>query len=203
MNEQDFYNQEPSLIKTPEPYTGKAPESTYETLRTIVLVLLAAFLIRSFIVQPFVVQGQSMEPTFHGQEYLIVNKIGYRLNEPKRGEIIVFRSPVDLSQNYIKRVVGLPGEKVTIKDTQVFVNEKLLREDYTLAEQTLSGAVGKFSTEIQLGSQEYFVLGDNRDHSSDSRRWGTLPKQNIIGKAVLKIFPPTNFGLITRPNYSS
>lgn len=182
------------------PYTGRAPESAYETLRTIVLVLLAAIAIRAFVAQPFVVQGRSMEPSFHSQDYLIVDKLRYRIDEVKRGDVIVFKAPEDTTQNYIKRVVGLPGETVKVENESIFIDGQQLEEPY-LDDSLVSRSTGSFLLETTLGEHEYFVLGDNRDHSSDSRRWGPLPDDNILGKAALNIFPFQDFGLIDSPAY--
>ena len=189
-----------------KPYAGRPSESVYETLRTIVLVLIAALLIRSFIAQPFVVEGKSMEPTLHNAEYLIVDKIEYRLHGPQRGDVIVFKAPEAPDQNYIKRVIGLPGETVTIKDSSVFVNGTLVDEHYIANPRTTTASTGDnptFFLEQKLGATDYFVMGDNRDHSSDSRRWGPLPKQNIIGKADVVLFPFNQLGLIHIPTYAS
>lgn len=185
------------LVRPKKPYMGKGPESTYETLRTVVMVLLAAFLIRSFIFQPFVVQGSSMEPTLHSSQYVVVNKFGYWVGKPERGDVIVFRSPVTPSQNYIKRVIGLPGEKITFDDNKVYVNGTLISENYINIDEPNK----KEHEEVVLKENEFFVLGDNRDHSSDSRRWGVLPKENIIGKAFLSIFPIDTLGLLETPDY--
>ncbi len=199
------------LFKKPQPadeqpYTGKPTESVYETLRTIVLVLITALLIRSFVAQPFVVEGKSMEPTLHNAEYLIVDKIEYRLHEPQRGDVIVFKAPEAPDQNYIKRIIGLPGETITIKDSQVLVNGTQVAEHY-IAASDIAGSTPTddgtpaFFLEQKLGPNEYFVMGDNRDHSSDSRRWGPLPKQNILGKAQVVLFPFSQLGWISLPPY--
>lgn len=182
-------------------YTGKPPESAYETLKTITFVIIAAIVVRTFIAQPFLVQGSSMEPNFHNADYLIVDKFRYKLGDPKRGEVIVFVSPEDSSQNYIKRVIGLPGEKVTIKDDQVFINDQKITNDFVLeppGDQT-PAIEPDFFLEQKLGDNEYFVLGDNRNHSSDSRRWGPLDKEKIIGRASLIVFPFGDFGLVDNP----
>lgn len=186
-------------------YAGRPSESVYETLRTIVLVLITALLIRSFIAQPFVVEGKSMEPTLHNAEYLIVDKIEYRLHPPQRGDVVVFKAPESPDQNYIKRVIGLPGETVTIKDNAVFVNGTLVKEEYinnpiTTPVSTTDNPA--FFLEQKLTSTEYFVMGDNRDHSSDSRRWGPLPIKNIIGRAQVVLFPFNQLGLIRVPTSS-
>ncbi len=187
-----------------KPYAGRAPESAYETLRTIVLVLITALLIRSFIAQPFIVEGKSMEPTLKNSEYLIVDKIEYRLHNPKRGDVIVFRAPEAPDQNYIKRIIGLPGETVTIKDTTVYVDGKRIEEQYvashTVPSQTSTDSP-TFFLEQKISPNEYFVMGDNRDHSSDSRRWGPLPKENILGKAQVVLFPIPNLGFLELPTY--
>ncbi|MBI2590213.1 signal peptidase I [Candidatus Berkelbacteria bacterium] len=188
----------------PSPYTGKSPESAYETLRTIVLVLLAAFLVRSFIAQPFVVQGRSMEPTFHHQDYLVVDKITYRLKNPRRGDIIVFKSPEEPTQNYIKRIIGLPGETVIVKNETITINGQTLNEPYIetiTAQDKLTRSPSTFLMEQTLNENEYFVMGDNRDHSSDSRRWGPLPEQNILGRAMVTVLPFSDFELLKTPDY--
>lgn len=187
----------------PEPYSGKSPESAYETLRFIVLALIAALAVRAFVAQPFVVQGQSMEPTLHSQAYLVVDKVSYRIGNPVRGDIIVFKAPENMTQNYIKRVIGLPGESVRIENERVFVNGAPLDEKYLSLEdqKNLASGDGSFTMERKLGTNEYFVLGDNRQHSSDSRRWGPLPRKNILGKAIITVYPFTDFGSISRPAY--
>jgi len=189
-----------SLLSPQSQYTGKPSGSTFETLRTIVIVFLLAFLVRSFIAQPFVVQGHSMEPSFHNADYLVVDKVSYRLDHPQRGDVIVFKAPEDPTQNYIKRVIGLPGETVTIKDNLVYVNGKQLTENYTLEKDTSDNPENpNFFLEQKLGDSEYFVMGDNRNHSSDSRRWGPLPQQNIIGRVLIVVFPFSDFGDIRAP----
>lgn len=185
----------------PRHYTGPGKGNAfYETLRTVVLVLLTAFIIRVFIMQPFLVQGASMEPTLTNSEYLIVEKVAYKFRQPDRGEIVVFRAPVNWTENYIKRVIALPGETIKIEDNKIFINNKVLEESYIE-----SGGVSfdnpDYSLELTLGEDEYFVIGDNRNHSSDSRSWGPLPRQNIIGRAFIAIFPLDFFGIINSPDY--
>lgn len=177
-------------------------ESIYEILRTVVVVLFFAFIIRAFIFQPFVVEGKSMEPTFHDRDYLIVNKFEYRFETPHRGEVIVFKSPTIPNTNFIKRIIGLPGELVKIDSTgAIFVNGKQLNEPYiTQANPAL--VTGQPSTiERYLNQDEYWVMGDNRNHSSDSREWGPLQKSSIIGRAWITVFPKQDFGFISQPSY--
>lgn len=185
----------------PRHYTGSGKDNAfYETLRTVVLVLLTAFIIRVFIMQPFLVQGASMEPTLANSEYLIVEKVAYKFRQPERGEIIVFRAPVNWTENYIKRVIALPGETIRIEDNKIYINSKVLEESYIDADG-VSFDNPDYSLELTLGEDEYFVIGDNRNHSSDSRSWGPLPRQNIIGRAFMAIFPLDFFGIINSPDY--
>ena len=146
-----------------------------------------------------------MEPSFHDHEYLIINEITYRFNDPARGDIVVFRYPKDPSQYFIKRIIGLPGEKVKIKDGKVFVfNDQfpegvILNEDvYLLEEETPH--LGK--TEFILEEDEYFVLGDNRDASLDSRRFGPVPERLIIGKAWVRGWPFEKITIFGAPEYN-
>ncbi len=126
-----------------------------------------------------------MEPNFDNGQYLVVNEIGYRFESPERGDVIVFKFPLDPSQFYIKRVIGLPGETVAIKDGQVLINGEYLDESVYLPEGTFTPG----EMEITLEAGEYFVLGDNRNASSDSRQWGVLPEENIIGQVWLRAWP--------------
>jgi len=174
-------------------------ESIFEILRTVLVVLLVAFAVRAFVFQPFVVEGQSMEPTFHDRDYLIVNKFDYRIGEPHRGDIIVFRSPTIPNTNFIKRIIGLPGEVVKVDSNgTVSVNDHALSEPYVNHQ-----ASGEQTPPVErfLQPDEYWVMGDNRDHSSDSRDWGPLQKSAIIGRAWVTVFPKTDFGVVRVPTY--
>ena len=139
-----------------------------------------------------------MEPNFHDGDYLIVDELSYRMWMPERGEVIVFKFPQDPSQRYIKRIVGLPGEEVTVNAGKVFVKNNegtfLLDEPYIFSETP--GTV-----EMDLKDNEYFVLGDNRRFSSDSRKWGVLPEEFIIGKTMFRLFPLNVLAKVERPNY--
>lgn len=155
------------------------------------LVLLAVLIvvpIRVFVAQPFVVEGLSMYPTFGDGDYLIIDELTYRLEDPARGDVIVFRYPNNPSIFYIKRIIGLPGETVKIVDGIVTITktdgtELTLDEKYVVAEDAT------YSGKTMVGSEQYFVLGDNRPKSSDSRVWGVLPKQDIMGKAFVRLLP--------------
>jgi signal peptidase I len=178
---------------------SRGVESTYEIVRTVFVVVVFAILIRSFIVQPFIVEGRSMEPTFHDHDYLIVSKFDYRFHPPARGDVVVFISPTIPDTNFIKRIIGLPGELVRIDDSGVFVNGAKLAEPYLTNEP--GGAIG--TIERFLNDGEYWVMGDNRNHSSDSREWGPLGERAIIGRAWVTVFPRRDFGPIAQPSYSN
>jgi signal peptidase I len=167
-----------------------------ELIETVVLALLIFLLIRG-VIQNFRIEGFSMEPNLHQGQYLIVNKAMYRwVHPPERGDIIVFQYPRAPDRDFIKRVIGLPGEKIEIRDGSVYINDVPLDEPY-LPEPTR----GNMAPTV-TGPDEYFVLGDNRDNSSDSRSWGSLPAESIIGKAWLSYWPPRWWGPIPDPNYS-
>ena len=157
----------------------------WETTKIVIISLAIIIPVRYYLIQPFFVRGASMEPTFDNGQYLVVNEIGYRLSQPERGEVIVFKYPFDKSQYYIKRIVGLPGEKVEVKDGAVFINGVELDESSYLPKATFTIGEAAFD----LKADEYFVLGDNRQASSDSRQWGVLPADNIVGQVWLRAWP--------------
>lgn len=144
-----------------------------------------------------------MEPNFHDGDYLIVDEISYRFRLPQRGEVVVFKNPVNPAQRYIKRIIGLPGERIKIEDGNVFIgdadgNMVLLDESHYLSNDIKTlGAV-----DIVINQDEYFVMGDNRYHSSDSRRWGLLPKEDIVGRVLLRLWPPSALAWFEAPDYS-
>lgn len=173
----------------------------WEILKITIMALVIVLPIRYFVFQPFFVRGQSMEPNFQNGDYLIIDELSYRFREPQRGEVIVFKYPNDTSQRYIKRVIGLPGETVEIENGKVTVvnqaGEKTLEEAKYLPDNIYTAGDIKKT----LGSDEYFVLGDNRAASSDSRRWGTLPQKDIIGRVLIRAWPPTALAKIEAPSY--
>lgn len=168
----------------------------WETAKLVLVSLVIIIPIRYFVIQPFFVLGASMEPTFENGDYLIIDEISYRFGEPQRGDVVVFKYPYDTTQYYIKRIVGLPGEVIDFKDGKIIIKNKenpdgfALEEGYILSEKETFG--GK---SVTLGNDEYFVLGDNRGASSDSRRWGPLGEQYLIGKVLIRVFPFTTFKL--------
>ncbi len=168
-----------------------------DIIETVVLALAIFVLVYLFLVQPHQVRGNSMYPTFHDGEYLLTDKLSYRLGEPGRGDVIVFQAPQNQEYDYIKRIVGLPGDRVKIKNSQVYINGEPLDESYLPGDFTTSG--GSFlgeDKEIVIPEGEYLVLGDNRSHSSDSREWGDVPVENIIGKALFRYWPLNKLGLV-------
>lgn len=173
-----------------------------EVIKVVAVVFLSAIIIRTFVFQPFVVEGSSMEKNFHNGEYLFIEKISYKLKNPRRGDVVVFRYPRDVRYNYIKRVIGLPGEKIQITNGQVAINDKILVEDYVgEGQQTLVDNKPELNYEITLESNQYFVLGDNRAHSSDSREWGPLDERFIVGRSALVLYPQSSFRAIASPTY--
>ena|SRR3989338_7523638 len=153
--------------------------------------LIAAIIIipvRTFIVQPFMVKGNSMYPTFHDKEYLIVNEFAKYVGEYHRGDVVILRYPIDPSKYFIKRVIGLPGETVTIADGIVTIESPTLASPLVLTEPYVKNPKIDNSS-LTLSAEEYFVMGDNRAESSDSRVWGPVPKDLMDGKALLRLFP--------------
>jgi signal peptidase I len=163
----------------------------WETVKIVVISLAIIIPVRYYLIQPFFVRGASMEPNFDNGQYLVIDEVSYRFNEPERGEVIVFKFPLDPSQYYIKRIIGLPGETVEIKDNQVIIYNQEFPQGMVLDESSYLAAdtVTWGNTRIKLAEGEYFVLGDNRQASSDSRQWGALPKENIIGRVWLRAWP--------------
>ncbi len=162
----------------------------WEVAEVVLIAAVTVFVVRSFLVQPFLVSGASMEPSFSDGDYLIVDEISYRFREPDRGETIVFRYPGNPSLYYIKRVIGLPGERVEIKDGGVTIYNQANPNGLRLDEKYIDSHIrtsGQIDT--TLGLNDFFVLGDNRNYSFDSRLWGVLPRQNIIGIVRMRLLP--------------
>ncbi|MDE2021595.1 MAG: signal peptidase I [Patescibacteria group bacterium] len=171
--------------------TGKGLLKDLFTLAFLIVVVVVP--IRIFVVSPFVVDGSSMHPTFENLDYLIVDELVYDLHTPTRGDVIVFRYPGNPSIFYIKRIIGLPGETVAINRGVVTITtndgKKIsLAEPYVVAEDAT------YTNSVSLGADEYFVMGDNRPNSSDSRVWGPLPRKNIIGRVDFRLLPIAKIG---------
>lgn len=180
---------------TPE---GKEKSGTkyflWEVLKFALISLIIVAPIRLFIASPFIVSGASMEPTFNTGHYLIIDQITYRFETPARGDVIVFRYPNDPSKFFIKRIIGLPGETVNIKNGAVSIVNKEFPGGILLSEPYI--AFPKYDTlSATVGDNEYFVMGDNRKDSSDSRVWGMLPGEYITGRALVQLFPLTHINV--------
>lgn len=174
------------------PDTGKGLLKDLFTLAFLIVVVVIP--IRMFVVSPFVVDGASMHPTFENLDYLIVDEALYHFSPPKRGDVIVFRYPENPSVFYIKRIIGLPGETVSINRGVVTISNAA-GDSFTLDEPYIVNEDATYTKSVWLNSGEYFVMGDNRPNSSDSRVWGVLPRENIIGRVDLRLLPVTKMGL--------
>ncbi len=173
----------------------------WEIVKITFIALIIVVPIRTFVFQPFIVKGASMEPNFHSGDYLVIDELSYFLRQPERGEVVVFHFPGNPSQRYIKRVIGLPGERVEIKEGKIAIYKPGSKEPIFLDESKYlpSRDAAEREAVATLGPKEYFVLGDNRAFSSDSRNWGSLPRENIIGRVLFRLWPiPT---LEAAPNY--
>lgn len=174
-----------------------------DALQTIVLAAAIFMLTYLFLVQPHEVKGSSMYPNFHDGERLLTDKVSYRFNEPRRGDVIVFQAPPDHSKDFIKRIIALPKETISIKGDKIYVNGKLLDEFYLSSSViTQPGAFLADGKGLVLAEDEYMVMGDNREHSSDSRSWGPIKKSAIVGKAWFIYWPPQGMGIIPAVTYA-
>lgn len=171
-----------------------------EFFRLAIIAAAIALPIRYFIAQPFIVRGASMEPNFHDREYLVIDELSYFFRPPKRGEVVVFRYPLDPKEYFIKRVIGLPGETVEVRASGVSIfnsehpDGSRLEEVYLPQDLEFRGNI-----RFTLEADEYVVLGDNRPASSDSRNWGTLERKFITGRAVFRAWPISRFGVLLQP----
>ncbi|MFQ5540859.1 MAG: signal peptidase I [Candidatus Paceibacteria bacterium] len=168
-----------------------------DLVKFALIALLVVIPIRLFVAQPFVVRGASMEPTFVGGEYLIVDQVSYRLDTPERGDVIILRYPRDESIFFIKRIIGLPGETVELVGSEIIIKRGDGSAPFALDESYLEpGRLQNEYGSYALGEGEYFVLGDNRTASSDSRTWGILTEDGIVGRAFLRLLPPTRLDVL-------
>lgn len=191
-----------SVFSQQEPPTDTShPENTpvertehplTEIVRFSIIAILIVIPIRLFVAQPFIVSGASMDETFHSGQYLIVDQVSYRFEAPARGDVVIFRYPRDPSKFFIKRVIGIPGDTVTIEDAHVTITNDEYPDGFTLDEPYIKSMAPAPAMVETLGDREYFVMGDNRDQSSDSRAWGVLQEERIIGRALVRLFPPSD-----------
>lgn len=176
--------------------------SLLEVFEIAVIAVGAVFMIRTFLVQPFLVSGASMVPNFRDGDYLLIDELTYRVREPGRGEVAVFHYPQDESTYFIKRIIGLPGERVRIDKGIITVFNGEQPNGFTLGEEYLKGDVfTSGAVDTTLGNGQYFVLGDNRPYSFDSRSWGTLNESEIVGLVRLRLWPPKNVTVFAAPQY--
>lgn len=168
----------------------------------VIAFVLVWLILRPFVAEPFIVSGSSMVPNFHDKDYLIVQKWDYRFSIPQRGDVIVFKYPKDTTQYFIKRVIGLPGEKVRVEQGHVYITNDSHPDGFELKESFINNQPITFGNPetVVLKADEYYVLGDNRLQSSDSRVWGILPKKDIVGKVWVRILPFSKFGFIKHPD---
>jgi signal peptidase I len=174
--------------------------SFVEMFRTVFIAAVAVIIVRTYIAQPFLVSGSSMDPTFHDGNYLLVDEISYRFDVPERGDVIVFRYPRDNKSFYIKRVIGLPGERVVVADGAVRVGtgDALTTLEELYLARTPSGPT---TVDRVLEGDEYFVMGDNRGYSFDSRHWGPVPRENITGVVRARLWPVSEAAAFHPPTY--
>ena len=190
--DKDFGRVPEEISEPPQPGWGRqGVRFLREVLETVLPAILIALLINVFIGQATRVEGQSMEPNLHTDQRLVVEKLSYRFHGPHRFDVVVLRVPGQGEDLLIKRVVGLPGETLEIKDGQVYINGQPLEEPFVL-ENTRPG---RYSS-ITIPPLHVFVLGDNRNHSNDSRSFGPVPIDNIVGRAWVSYWPPENVGLV-------
>ena len=184
------------------PTAASAVLFAVEVIQIIVISIAIIVPVRYFLIQPFVVRGASMEPNFYDHEYLIIDELSYRLGDPERGDIVVFEYPRDPDQFFIKRVIGLPGETVEVSNGEITIYNdenpvgRVLEEEYIGSERTL----GK--KKVELNPNEYFVLGDNRGYSLDSRSFGPIIDEDIIGKVWIRGFPFNRISGFALPEYN-
>jgi len=169
--------------------------------QTLILAAAAFVVVYMFLFRPFEVKGESMYPNLHDSEYLITNVIAQRLGNPQLGDIVVFKAPNEPDKDFIKRVIGVDGDTVGINEGKVFLNDELLDESAYLSTEvrTYGGSFLGEGDSVVVPPNHFFVLGDNRSYSSDSREWGFVPKENIIGNSIFIYWPMEDFGVIKNP----
>ncbi len=170
-------------------------QSFWELLRFAFIALIIVLPIRTLIAEPFIVSGNSMVPTFENGNYLIVDKISYKLSKPQRDDVVVFKYPNDQTKFFVKRIIGLPNETVDIKGSVVTITNEKNPLGFKLDEPYVKNTANN-DTHLKLNDDEYFVMGDNRSASSDSRYWGALKKNLLTGRAFLRLLPINKMGVL-------
>ena len=188
--------QKEDLIKNVIPEKKESlGQSVWEFVRFALIAIIIVIPIRIFIAQPFIVSGSSMFPTFENGQYLVVDEISYRLGDIKRDDVVVFHYPKDTTKFFIKRIIGLPGETVDIKGSDVIITNKEHPEGFTLSQPFVKNQSNDISHFV-LNNDEYFVMGDNRSASSDSRYWGAVPRNLMVGKAFIRLLPVNKINIL-------
>ncbi|MDP3710530.1 MAG: signal peptidase I [bacterium] len=179
--------------------TNKILLELWSVVKIFLVALAIVMPLRYYVAQPFIVRGSSMEPNFVNREYLVVDELTYRFREPQRDEAIVLRYPQNPNEYLIKRIIGLPGEEIEIASGEVKIKNKEYPEGLMLAQPYLEASKRPTypGVKTRLGEDEFFVLGDNRPSSSDSRAWGVLPKKFIVGRAMFTVLPLSRFGFVS------
>lgn len=173
-----------------------------DIFETIIVALAVFLLTYFFLIQPHRVQGDSMLPNFVNGELILTDKISYKIRQPSRGDVVVFRAPQDAGKDFIKRIVGLPGETLELAEGKIYVNGNAIDEQYLgPGFVTLGGSFLREGAKVIVPDAEYLVLGDNRNHSSDSREWGTIKKSEVVGRAFIIYWPPPSFALVPQVQF--
>lgn len=178
-----------------------------EGIRTVLIVVGLAYVLRLAVFQPYIVEGASMAPYFATHDYLIVDKLSYHFTQPDRGDIIVFRYPNDPRTNYVKRIIGLPGEQVIIENGKVRIINAAnpagfeLDESFYLTDNIKTTLPAASRSEFTVTPDHFFVMGDNRPASSDSREWGLLPRENVVGRVAVKAYPLSQATIVRHADY--
>jgi len=176
--------------------------SLWEIFEVVLVAVITVLIIRNFLIQPFLVSGASMEPNFSSGDYLLIDEVSYRFREPERGEVMVFHYPGDESTYYIKRIIGLPNERLVIGEGKIMLFNKERPNGFAVEEDYLPiGTETSGVKEVVLKDNEYFVLGDNRNYSFDSRSWGSLQKAEIVGLVRLRLWPFNKVMAVEKPAY--
>lgn len=182
----------------PRSFFSRALAFVGELAHVVIISLAIIIPVRYFLIQPFYVKGASMEPNFYDHEYLIIDELSYRLSEPERGDIVVFRYPNDPRQYFIKRIIGMPGERVVISGGKVMVHNAAHPDGVTIDESSYLGTLATMGQkDVTLGAEQYYLLGDNRPSSLDSRIFGPVPRSFLIGKVWFRGWPPEKVKLFS------
>lgn len=181
----------------------RAIAAFFDFLQGIVVVLALLVMVYLFIMSPQEINGASMEPNFHDGEYILTSKVLYKFRQPARGDVVIFKSPANKEIDYIKRIIGLPGDTVSLKNNTFYVNGQIVEEPYLAPETPIFG--GSYLSEGQsvvVPPDSYFVAGDNRAHSSDSREFGPIAEGDFIGTAIFRYWPFSQLGSLPKPTYN-